>query len=244
MAYQVAYVFFLAPYAVLAQPVLTAVLPELVGDAERADHDVFARRLRSALDRMAVLVLPVSAIMAALALPLMRIVAFGRAEGTGVELLAAALAALAVGLFPYGAFLLLARAYYALGDTKTPAFVALASAVVGVAVMIVGASMTDGAARVAALGIGHSATFAVGAVALGFDVHRRVAARIWDDGLLRTAIVAGLAGIAAWLVETGIDPHDRVSSLVTVVAGGAVGLGFFFAAGRLARLPLLTGRAA
>ena len=125
VAYQVAYVFFLAPYAVLAQPVLTAVLPELVGDAERADHDVFARRLRSALDRMAVLVLPVSAIMVALALPLMRIVAFGRAEGTGVELLAAALAALAVGLFPYGAFLLLARAYYALGDTKTPAFVAL-----------------------------------------------------------------------------------------------------------------------
>ena len=79
---------------------------------------------------------------------------------------------------------------------------------------------------------------------LGFDVHRRVAARVWDDGLLRTAIVAGLAGIAAWLVETGIDPHDRISSLVTVVAGGAVGLGFFFAAGRLARLPLLTGRAA
>ena len=37
VAYQVAFVFFLAPYAVLAQPILTAFLPELVGDAERGD---------------------------------------------------------------------------------------------------------------------------------------------------------------------------------------------------------------
>ena len=74
-----------------------------------ATCDSFAATVRGALDRMAVLVLPVSAVMIALALPMMRVVAFGRAEGTGVELLAAALASLAVGLFPYGAFLLLSR---------------------------------------------------------------------------------------------------------------------------------------
>ena len=61
---------------------------------------------------MAVIVLPISAVMVALALPGMRVVAFGNADGTGVGLLAAALASLAVGLFPYGAFQSLARADY------------------------------------------------------------------------------------------------------------------------------------
>ena len=69
VAYQVAFVFFLAPYAVLAQPILTAFLPDLVGDAERGDMGSFAATVRGALDRMAVLVLPVSAVMIALALP-------------------------------------------------------------------------------------------------------------------------------------------------------------------------------
>ena len=81
VAYQVAFVFFLAPYAVLAQPILTAFLPELVGDAERGDMTSFAATVRAALDRMAVLVLPVSAVMVALALPMMRVVAFGTRRG-------------------------------------------------------------------------------------------------------------------------------------------------------------------
>ena len=244
VAYQVAFVFFLAPYAVLAQPILTAFLPDLVGDAERGDMGSFAATVRGALDRMATLVLPVSAVMIALALPMMRVVAFGNAEGTGVELLAAALASLSIGLFPYGAFLLLSRVYYALGDSRTPALVAIVCAVVGVVVMAVGASLTNGAARVAALGIGHTAAFCVGALVLGFDVHRRVAARVWDDGLVRAVGVAIAAGGAAWLVAQAIDPHDRLASLVTLVVGGAVALAVFLAGARLARLPMVTRSAA
>ena len=236
VAYQVAFVFFLAPYAVLAQPILTAFLPDLVGEVERRDMQAFTATVRGALDRMAVLVLPVSAVMIALALPMMRVVAFGRAEGTGVDLLAAALASLAIGLFPYGAFLLLRASYYALGDSRTPALVAVICAVVGVAVMVIGASLTDGAARVAALGIGHTAAFCVGALVLGFDVHRRVATRVWDVVLLRAIGVAIAAGVAAWLVADVIDPHDRLASLVTLVVGGAVALGVFVA-GRAPRAP-------
>ena len=51
---------------------------------------------------------------------MMRLVAFGSAAKTGPELLAAGMASLALGLYPYGAFLLLARGYYALGDSRTP----------------------------------------------------------------------------------------------------------------------------
>ena len=73
VAYQVAFVFFLAPYAIFAQPISTAILPELTDDVARGDLDSFAATVRHALDRMAVIVLPVSAVMVALALPGMRV---------------------------------------------------------------------------------------------------------------------------------------------------------------------------
>ena len=68
----------------------------------------------------------------ALAYPLMRVVAFGgAAKGDGAQLLAAGLASLAFGLVAYSAFLLFARAYYALGNSRVPALVALVAGIVG-----------------------------------------------------------------------------------------------------------------
>ena len=75
VAYQVAFTFFLAPYAVLAQPIHTAILPEMARDVATGDLDAFARSIQWELDRMAWLVIPVSAVLVAVALPMMRLVA-------------------------------------------------------------------------------------------------------------------------------------------------------------------------
>ena len=80
VAYQVAFTFFLAPYAVLAQPIHTAILPEMSIDVAVGDLDAFARSIRWALDRMALLVIPVSAGLVAIALPMMSLVAFGERD--------------------------------------------------------------------------------------------------------------------------------------------------------------------
>jgi putative peptidoglycan lipid II flippase len=104
VAYQVAWVFFLAPYGVIAQPIHTAIHNELSLDAARADLAAFARSLRWALDAMAVLIVPVSAAMIALARPAMIVFAFGESAENGVNLLAAGLASLAIGLARTGSF--------------------------------------------------------------------------------------------------------------------------------------------
>jgi putative peptidoglycan lipid II flippase len=227
IAYQVAWVFFLAPYAVLAQPIHTTVLPELSVQQAQGEVDVFARSLRWALDAMAVLVVPVSVAMVALALPGMRLVVFGEAAEGGVELLAAGVASLATGLFFYGAFLLLARAYYALGDSRTPAVVALASALTGAAVMVVSGRAVHGTAVVAALGIGHSVAYLLGATALAIGLSRRTGHAVLPAALPRALLLAVPIGTAAWWTARWADPAERVGNLVLLGLAGAIGGGLY-----------------
>jgi putative peptidoglycan lipid II flippase len=240
VAYQVAWVFFLAPYGVLAQPIHTAILPELSLDAARHDLAAFARSLRWSLDAMAMLVVPVSAAMIALARPGMIVVAFGEASGNGVDLLTAGVASLAVGLFPYGAFLLLARAYYALGDSRTPAIVAIATGAVGAIAMALGALVTEGAARVAALGIGHSIAYFAGCVVLCIGLSRRTGHAVMPGALSHALAWSIALGAAGWSVAYTIDPAGRLANIalgavVGIVGGGLYLLGVRATGGRVVR---------
>ena len=236
VAYQVAWVFFLAPYGVLAQPIHTTILPELVNEA--GAPDTFSRSVRWAVERMALLVVPVSAGMVALAGPGMRVVSFGETTTTGAELLAAALAGLGLGLLPYSAFLLLARASYALGDSRLPGLVSLASAVVGVVVMALAAISTDGVARVGLLGVGHSAAYLVATVVLGVMVQRRLARSLWPAALGRVVIVSGVAGALAYGATRVVDAaSSRAADLAVVVVATAVGALVVLAGYRLSGVP-------
>lgn len=222
VAYQVGWVFFLAPYAVVSQPIHTAILPELVAEAQEATLERFRASVRWSLERMALLVVPISAAMVALALPAMRVASFGAAsEGPG--LLAAALASLAVGLFPYGAFLLLARAFYALGDSRTPGVVAVWAAAAGVTAMVAGSMGTTGDARVAALGLGHSVAYAGGAVVLLARLSKRTGGSVAPLGLAPVAVVSGGAGAAMWLASR-VLLDDTSTRLTATAVGGLLAL--------------------
>ena len=223
VAYQVAWVFFLAPYGVIAQPIHTAIHNELSLDAARNDYAAFARSLRWALDAMAMLIVPVSAAMIALARPGMTVFAFGEAAENGVDLLAAGVASLAIGLFAYGVFLTFARAYYALGDSRTPAVVALVTGVGGVVAMGVGVLLTEGAARVAALGIGHTIAYTAGALVLGVGLSRRTGHAIVPRALPRAVALSVVIGVAGWWVASVLDPSGRVANAVLCIAIVAVG---------------------
>jgi len=223
VAYQVAFVFFLAPYAVLAQPLHTAMLPEMSNDAAAGSVDTLAGSIRWTLDRMALLVIPVSAAMVVFALPAMRLVSFGGASKTGPALLAAGVASLALGLFPYSAFLLLARSYYALGDSRTPAIVAIGSALAGVMTMVVGSRIASGAALVAMLGIGHSLAYTIGAIVLGVGCTRRVGHSLVPVLLPIATAIGGTIAFGAWLAMRALDPQGRVATVACLLLVGAVG---------------------
>ena len=233
VAYNAAWVFFLAPYAVLAQPVHTTILPELVIEARDHGLDRVAASLRWALERMGLLVLPVTAGLMALALPGMRVVAFGETSASDIELVAAALIGLAAGLYPYSAFLLFSRGYYALDESRFPGLVAVASSLVGVAVMAGAAVTLDGSARILVLGLAHSIAYAVGALVLALGLRRRTGASLLPAALVRMVLVSAVVGGAMWAAGQallGDDPgrlEDLAFLAVAGAAGGAVVLGAY-----------------
>jgi len=246
VAYQFAFVLFLAPYAIMAHPVQTAIQPELSLDAKRKDDAAFARGVRWATDSMALLVIPVSAAFVALAVPAMQAITVD-SQNHNVDLLAAAIASLGIGLFPYCIFLLFARALYARGDSRTPAVVALVTACLGVVFMTIMSYSSEGTARVLALGFGHSLAYLLGAVTLGFVLHRRLRQPLFPTALPLALITSVVLGVAAWGLFEALGTMSRIATIALLLLVGVVGAAIYIGVLRLVRgqgMPTLRASAA
>jgi putative peptidoglycan lipid II flippase len=192
------------------------------------------------MDSMAVLLAPLSALCVALAVPAMSVLAFGQADtAAGVELLAAALAGLCLGLVPYGAFFLLARAWYVLEDSRRPAVAGICGAAVGVAGMGLSAWLLHGAALVAGLGLAHTLAFCVAAGILVVGLHRRTGT--WAVSRLQGSclVAAVLVGIVAWGAHQWWAPSRRGLQLVELLVLSGIVLGAYAAMLRLGGVSVL-----
>ena len=234
VAYQVGWFFFLAPYGIIAQPIHTTILPELVGEHASGDLAAFSASLRWALDSMCVLLVPLTMLCVALSVPAMSVLAFGQADaGDGVELLAASLASLGLGLLPYGAFFLLARAWYVLGDSRTPAIVGGLGALVGVAIMAAAAVFSTGTSTIFWLGIAHSVAFLLGTIVLLVALRRRIGEWVLPGLLLPTAATAAVIGVGVWFAYDAWSPDGRGLDLVALLVLVPVSLALYVGVIRL-----------
>lgn len=238
VAYYVAYTFFLVPYAILGQSIHDTILPELARDVAEGNFEGFGRALRWGLDGMALLVVPAAAAYVALAKPIMNAVAFGETTSGGVAMMASALAALALGLLPYSAFLLLTRASYALGDSRTPTLISVSASAVGAVFMLTVAPRFGPEGRLFSMGLGVAIAYSAAALVLGTRVARRTGASLVPRALLRSAPVAAGLGVGSWALWNAADPSGRVPQLgVLAVLGVAGAAGYAL----LVRPPSLRG---
>jgi len=241
VAYQLATVVFLAPYGILAQPIHTVVLPRLAADHVAGDTDGMHRSLRWAADALVVATLPVAAALVAFSLPVMRVLAFGEAgRGNGPELLGAALAGLAAGIPVYGGFLLMTRAAYAIGDSRSPALAALGSAIAGAMAMAIAGIAFDGPARLVAIGLAHSGAYLLGLVWLAIRLRAAVGSVV-GIGQLRPVVLGVGLGLAAWVVMGAWSPDGRAAILLALAVLSAVAGGLYLVG--LRALDALPGRA-
>ena len=240
IAYQIAFTFFLLPHAVLSNPIFTALYPRLAADAAAGRTDEFAADLATGLRYTAFLLLPASALLAATARPVLDAVRLGALDTAGAGLVAAVLAAYAIGLLGYSAFFLLTRAAYALDDVRGPTIVNLWATAAAVGAMVVASSATDGRSKVVVLGLVHAGAVTVGSVALLARVRGRLGRPILiGRALSRDVVAAAIAGACGWAIVEAVASRERGTALLAVAAAVAVGTVVYAIVQRMAGAPEL-----
>lgn len=227
-AYQWAYTFFYLPYALFAVPIFSVLFTAMSEHVALGQREGLLARLDEGMRMMSFILIPIAAGMIAIAGPLARLTLdYGVMTQRGAALVARVIAGFVVGLPTYSAFLILTRAYYALGNTKTPALVnavaVAASSALGTLLFFVLPDRWS----VAGLAAGHSLGFAIGAAVL-LRVFTSGVGRIGGAGVRRAVVTAlGVsAGALAVMVALRLALPDgsrfqSLASLVVCAIGGA-----------------------
>lgn len=244
VAYHLALNFFHLPTAVGARPLAIALLPRLA----RLKESRALERLRDeyvlGLGRVVFLSIPAAVAYVALAVPLARAASFGElATETGVDLLAAALTGLGLGVLGEGVFVMSTHASYALGNTRLPFRAMIVRTVVSLTGMVAVIATVDGPLLLALLGLSIAGGDVVAAAYLARSVARKLphGRQRLAPAALRSLGASSIMIVPAYLVATilsggaGGDPR----SVVAMLAAGAVGVATFVGVQRIWRSPEL-----
>jgi putative peptidoglycan lipid II flippase len=225
VAWSLGYTIFFVPHSLLCLPIIVALYPTLSGQAAAGDDVAYDRTLHSGLRAIVYFVLPASAAMLALGVAVARVLQFGHFRADSVATVAATVAAFGPGLVGFGVFLFLARAFYARGDTRTPAVTNALVVVVASVVMVATFVAVDGHARVAALAAAHSGAYVVGSLVLYGRLRARTTAHAGGDlvrSLLASFSAAAVGAAVMWWIGEAIDGGGRIdAALELALAGGA-----------------------
>jgi putative peptidoglycan lipid II flippase len=242
-AYTYAFQLFSLPHAIVAVSVITALAPTISADAVSGDLARVRADLSNGLRLIAVILVPAAVGLVVLARPV-SVVALSHGSFTlhDAEVTGRVLVAFACGLLPFSAFQLLARVFYWLEDSRTPAVVNIAVNAVNVVADVILATFLDGNARIVGMAGGYALSYVVGALVLarllrgrlgGLDGRRVV--RTLTRSLVASAIAALAAYGVAALVRATFGGAVR-GSLLALLAAAVVGGALYVVSARRMRL--------
>jgi len=217
------------PQAALAQSVATAAMPTLSAQFARGEITALRRTLVSSLRGVLVLSLPASLGLILLREPLVAMLyQRGAFDERSTELVSWALLWYAAGLVGHCLVEVLARAFYAMHDTRTPVLVGAITMGLNVVFSIVFSALFTrwGWLPHGGLALGNSLATALEAAALLWLMRRRLNG-LEGSRLLRVVLQAGLAALgmsvslAAWL-SLGTGMPAWLTALGGVGIGGAL----------------------
>jgi putative peptidoglycan lipid II flippase len=239
-AYLAAFAFFQLPHGLFAVSIMTTLTPEMASSAGQGDDAALRDRLSLGLRLVVVVVAPASALLVALARPI--IVAFlqrGEFDAAATGLVAPTLALFAVGILPFSVYLLTLRIFYARHDTRTPFLVNCVENLANIALAVPLFAWIG----IPGLALAFSCAYVVGA-AIALLAARRVLGRI--DGrrvggvALRSLAVAGAIGAVAWATGRAVGYAEPAQALATLLIAGALSVVLFFAGARILRIGEVT----
>ena len=249
-AYTFAFTLLQIPVGVIGVPLAVVLLPTLARDVAVGSLDRYRRVVDGSLAVLAFVMIGIAAVGAVLAYPVAALLfGWGRAGEATVVATSATFAAFLLGLPAHGLIAVLARAFYARGDTATPAAAAVGAVVVNVLL----ASLLAGPVGLVGLALAVAAGAWLEAVGLVAVLRRRAGAPTLG-ALVGVGVRSLVAAVAAILVGLALVdllggwsgvPGDRLGLAVEALVVGAIGVGAYLgvaAALRVAALgPLIGG---
>jgi putative peptidoglycan lipid II flippase len=133
-----AYQLFQLPYAIVAVSVITALLPRMSEHAAEGRRGLVRDDFSSGLRLSSVVMLPAAALMFVLGPEIATVLfAHGNTAHADALVIANVLQMMAIALVPFSIYQLMLRVFYAFRDTRTPAFVSLATVGTNIATALV-----------------------------------------------------------------------------------------------------------
>jgi putative peptidoglycan lipid II flippase len=227
-AYSNAYMLFQLPYAIVGISVITAMLPRMSAHAAEGRYWNVAADFSTATRLASVIVVPAALILAVLGGPLAEAVfGYGSTSAASARYLGEVFAVFSIGLLPYMLFQLLLRVFYAMHDSRTPAYIGLVTMVINITANLIALAILPPQHVVAGLGAGFGIANLVGSVIAWRIIGRRIGGL--DDDRIRSSLVrmhlAAIPGaifaIAVSLMIGAIIPGGRTGAMLTVVCGGS-----------------------
>ena len=233
------------PLGILSNVILVPLFPVLSKLTDPENWDELKQRIRQGLMLTALTMLPLSALMVALALPICQIVYERYAfDNEASQLTAAVLMAYSVGMFVYLGRDILVRVFYALGDGDTPFKISIAN------IFLNGLFDYFLVQRFGAPGI-ILATVSVNVlsmIAMLYFLDRRLNGmplKSWSITILGLALASAIAGGASWTIYyflsqnfVNMDSLTRFGAeLGGLAIASVVGLTIFGAIAMQMRIP-------
>ncbi|GIW51081.1 MAG: hypothetical protein KatS3mg081_0436 [Gemmatimonadales bacterium] len=210
------------PLSLFGVSIAAAALPELSRDAASDARHELASRISDSLRRLGFYIIPSAFALASLGSWLVAaLFQTGRFGASDTELVAGVVAAYAIGLPAQASVKLLASGHYALGDTKTPVRIAVASVVTSAALAF--ALMQRLGVAGIALGSGLGAYLNL---ALNYATLERKVGRLWGAGHNRDFAAAGLGAVLA--SGAAILVGSRLGSPWAAAVASSIGFGLVF----------------
>jgi putative peptidoglycan lipid II flippase len=225
-----AYQLFQLPYAIIGVSVITALLPRMSEHAAAGRLAEVRDDFSSGLRLCSVIILPAAALMGVLASEITVVLfAHGQTSVANAEVIANVLRMFAVALVPFAVYQLMLRVFYAMQDTRTPAFVSVAVVATSVTMGLAAYSLLPTEKIIVGIAAGFATAQTMGALVGWVILRRRLdgmdGRRVFLSYLKLVIALWPLIGFAYAthaVLEATLGP-GLVAGLLGLVVGGAGG---------------------
>jgi putative peptidoglycan lipid II flippase len=242
--YNYAYQLFQLPYGIIAVSVITAMLPRMSRYVADGQYDMVREEFSSGVRMVCSLIVPAGVLLMVLG-PAVTVLIFSHGANSVQDAvyIGNVLQVFGLALVPFSLFQILLRVFYSLGDTRTPALIALGNVAVNAALSLTAYVTLPAGRAVMGMAFAFTVTYTLGAGATWVLASRRVGGlggrnvldglwRMYGAALPAAAIALGVLWAAGRFVGL-----TTLGSVLMLAAGGGLGMaGYVLLAHRL-RIP-------